>query len=55
MSLLFVAVLIMRGGAEIVAPMASESICVQFTREIALHVESANCYTIPLADIRAAD
>ncbi len=47
MNLLFIAVLVMHGGAIISAPMASKSACVEFTRAIALHVESADCYTTP--------
>ena len=40
---IILAILIMADGARIVAPMPNTESCIEFTRTIALYVESANC------------
>lgn len=45
MKIVILAILIMANGAEIRAPMPDAESCLAFTRAIAPHVESADCFT----------
>ena len=48
MKTVILAILLMANGDYIRATMPDLESCIQFTRAIAPHVESANCFTVPV-------
>ncbi len=48
MKIIIIAILLMGNGDYIRVTMPDRETCISFTRAIASHVESANCFTIPV-------
>ncbi len=48
MTTIILAILLMANGEYIRVTMPDRETCISFTRAIASHVESANCFTIPV-------